>query len=166
LRVCACCSSCAFCAVTGPACVCPAQARGPVARPNCVCCQCMSFSGLSLAVMGSFSFRFHVLAVVLAYPRPLRLGRSQRAPQTTSNSTPVNHYPYSRSLSPSFFKPPSQPTLPAASTSHCGPPTLLLVPPLDCLPPPVAVAVFAVCLCCRPWHENLVVSFVGVVSAS
>ena len=36
------------------------------------------------------------------------------------------------------------------------------------LPPPVAVAVFTVCLCCCPRHKSLVavVSFVGVVSAS
>jgi hypothetical protein len=49
--------------------------RGTVARPTCVCCQCVSCSGLSQAVMGSLSFRFHALAVVLTYPRPL--GRSQ-----------------------------------------------------------------------------------------
>ena len=53
--------------------------RGTVARPTCVCCQCVSCSGLSQAVMGSFSFRVHALAVVLAYPRPL--GRSQRLKQ-------------------------------------------------------------------------------------
>jgi hypothetical protein len=56
--------------------------RGTVARPTCVCCQCVSCSGSGLsqqAVMGSFSFRFHALAVVLTYPRPL--GRSQRLKQ-------------------------------------------------------------------------------------
>jgi hypothetical protein len=50
-----------------------------VAHPTCVCCQCVSCSGLSQAVMGSFSFRFHALAVALTYPRPL--GRSQRLKQ-------------------------------------------------------------------------------------
>jgi hypothetical protein len=44
-----------------------------------VCCQCVSCSGLSKAAMGSFSFRFHALAVVLTYPGPL--GRSQRLKQ-------------------------------------------------------------------------------------
>jgi hypothetical protein len=53
--------------------------RGTVAHPTCVCCQCVSCSGLSQAVMGSFSFRFHALAVVLTYPGPL--GRSQRLKQ-------------------------------------------------------------------------------------
>jgi hypothetical protein len=52
---------------------------GTVARPTCVCCQCVSRSGLSQAVMGSFSFRFHALVVVLTYPRSL--GRSQRLKQ-------------------------------------------------------------------------------------
>jgi hypothetical protein len=53
--------------------------RGTVARPICVCCQCVSCSGISQAVMGSFSVRVYALAVVLTYPRPF--GWSQRLKQ-------------------------------------------------------------------------------------
>jgi hypothetical protein len=100
--------------------------RGTMARPTCVCCQCVSYSGLSQAVMGSFSFRFHALAVVLTYPRPL--GRSQRLKQrptpllfTTTTPTLVHsHAPSSNPRPNPLYLLPAPPTV--------APPTLLLVP--------------------------------------
>jgi hypothetical protein len=56
---------------------------------------------LSGCHVGPFSFRFHALAIVPTYPRPLGLGRPHRHKQRTTSSTPVHHSPYSRSLSPS-----------------------------------------------------------------
>jgi hypothetical protein len=60
--------------------------RGAGARPTCVCCQpgrvvlwYIWYVSLRLSRAGSFSFRFHALAVVLTYPGPL--GRPQRLKQ-------------------------------------------------------------------------------------